>query len=286
MTPPRHRTLSALFAVSVLGVSSAWAELPIRIQGSPVVARVLRAAAPALRETGIEIKVLEDVGSSQAAAALGAEEIDVALMTRALTADERAAFPEKRIEDFQIGTQAVAVIVSRVVWESGVRSLTREQATNLYESQIQSWKQLGGEDRPIKFFDAAHGRGVWEIFAGWLYGEVRKAPTVKWEVVADGPDAQNAVYFNSGGASIVPLRFADGKQAMALAIADERGTAIEPTLANIGAGKYPLSRSVSIVFGEKPTRNNKKLLEFLLGEKGQALVAASDLLPLAATKAP
>ena len=180
----------------------------------------------------------------------------------------------------------MAILVARAVWESGVHALTREQATELYEGRIQNWKQLGGEERPVKFFEIAHGHGVWELFAGWLYHEARKAPAVKWETVTDGADAQNAVHFNSGAASVAPLRWADGKEAMALALRDETGTAIEPTPSNIAAGKYPLTRPAFIVFGDKPTGNKRKLLEFLLSAKGQALVAGNDLLPTAALKAP
>ena len=286
LAPIRVLLVCAASLMCSFGVSPVRAEPAIRIAGSPVVSPVLKSAVPGLRGLGIEIKMFEDAGSSQVVAALATGEIEVALTTRSLTAEERAAFPERRMEEFQIGTQAVAFIVSRPVWESGVRALTREQATNLYEKRVQSWKELGGEDRPIKFFDVAHGRGVWEIFAGWLYGEARKAPAVKWEVVTEWADAKTSTYFNSGGASIVPLRYADGKEVMALAIADEGGSAIEPKPVEIGTGKYPLSRPVFVVFGDKPTRNHKKLLDFLLSEKGQALIAASDLLPLAAMKAP
>jgi ABC-type phosphate transport system substrate-binding protein len=73
---------------------------------------------------------------------------------------------------------------------------------------------------------------------------------------------------------------------MALAIADESGSPIEPKPAEIAAGKYPLSRPVFAVVGDKPTRNTKKLLDFLLSEKGQALVAASDLVPVGVKKVP
>ena len=278
--------LSAVCLMWAGGTSAVCAEAVIRIQGSPVVSPVLKSAAPALRAAGIEIKILEDAGSSQVAAALGAGDIDVALTTRSLTAEERAAFPERQMEEFQLGTQVVAFIVSRAVWENGVRALTREQVTNIYESRVLNWNQLGGEDRAIKFFDVAHGRGVWELFAGWVYGEARKAPAVKWEVVNEWADAKTSVYFNSGGASIVPLRYADGKEVMALAISDESGSPVEPKPAEIAAGKYPLSRPIFAVVGDKPTRNIKKLRDFLLSEKGQALVAASDLVPVGAKKVP
>lgn len=275
----------ALLVLSIWETSAA-AEPAIRIQGSPVVSRVLKAAVPALREVGIEIKILEDCGSTQAAALLGAGEIDVALMTRDLTGEERAAYPEMRMEDNQIGTQVVAILISRTMWESGVRALTKQQVADLYENRIKNWKELGGEERPIKFFEMAHGRGIWEMFANWLYGEARKAPAVKWETVAQGSDARDSVSFNSGGVSIASLQWADGKEVFALGTREEGGPAITPTMANIAAGKYPLARPVIAVFANKPTGNKKKLLEFLLGEKGQALVSKNELLSLAEVKKP
>jgi ABC-type Fe3+ transport system substrate-binding protein len=41
-----------------------------------------------------------------------------------------------------------------------------------------------------------------------------------------------------------------------------------------------MSRPAFIVVGEKATVNRRKVLEFMLGEKGQALVANGDFLPV------
>ncbi len=253
---------------------------PVRVQGVAALTRLLKGAALPLREQGIEIKVGEETSNTQAAAALGAGEIDLALLGRALTAEERASHPERRFEEFQVGAQTIVLLVSRQIWESGVRALTREQVAELYEGRATSWKQFGGEERAAKFFEPAHGQGVWEIFAAWLYGDIRKAPAVPWEIVADGREAQTAVQFHSGAISVAAARWADQRDVFPLAIIDDSGEAIEPTPANVAAGKYPLTRPAFVAVGDKPTGNKRKTIEFLRSEKGQAIVADNDLIPV------
>ena len=277
----------ALLGVALSGFSTEHlhADAPVRVQGVAPLTRVMKAAAPALRAQGVELKIGEECSSGQAAAALGMGAIDLALLGRAMSVGESAAYPERQFQEFAIGSHAVAVLVSRTIWESGVRALTREQITRLYEGRIESWKELGGEDRKLKFFDSAQGRGVWEIFAAWLYGDLRKAPAVAWEVLAEGSEIQTAVQFQAGAAGVAALRWADRKDVFPLALIDDAGVVTAPTTANVASGKYPLARSAFVVVGEKPTGHKRKVLEFLRSEAGQALVAEQDLLPLGAVPA-
>lgn len=275
----------ALMLAPLTGHSSA-NDSVVRVQGVGVLSRILKAAAPELQKMGIEIKVAEECSSTQAIAAVGADAIDLALLGRAMTVDERAAYPDKDFHQVQMGAQTIAVLVSREIWESGVKALSQQQVADLYEGKVDSWKQLGGEERTPKFFEAAHGNGVWEIFATWLYGDMKKAPAVPWEVVKDGAAAQNAVQFRSGAVSVAPLRWADRREVFPLGIIAESGEVIEPTPVNVAARKYPLSRPAIVVSGDRPTGAKRKTMEFLSSEKGQALIAENDLLPLAALKQP
>jgi phosphate transport system substrate-binding protein len=269
-----------------LGLFPVRADPPVRVQGVATLSRVVKAALPELRQMGIEVKIGEDCGNAQALAALANDEIDLALLGRALTAEDRANYPEKPLDELKIGAQTIVILVSRTVWESGVKALKREQIAELYEGRVETWKHFGGEDRSAKFFEPAHGQGIWEMFAGWLYGDVRKAPAVTWSIVADGAEAQNAVQFFSGGASVAAARWADHREVFPLAIVDDAGVAIEPTPANVASGKYPLSRTTYIVTGDRPAGNRRKVIEFFRSEKGQAVVAGSDLLPVGAVSGP
>lgn len=286
--PVKSPSFFFLSAVASLGIVAlpVRADPPVRVQGIASVSRVFKAAAADLRQMGIEIKIGEDCGNTQALAALGNGEIDLALLGRPLTGGDHANYPEKPIEELKIGTQTIAVLVSRPVWESGVRALSREQIVELYEGRAETWKQFGGETRSTKFFEPAHGHGIWETFVTWLYGDLRKAPAVSWEIVADGSQAQTAVEFSGGAASVAAVRWADHREVFPLAIVDDSGAAVEPTPANVAAGKYPMSRPAYVVFGRRPAGNRRKVLEYLQSEKGRAVIAASDLLPVAPAQEP
>ena len=255
------------------------ADPPIRVQATPALMALAKDLVRPLREEGIEIKVLEEGGNGQVIAALGEGEIDAALISRPLNVDERFGYPARHFVEKTLGTQAVAVVVSRSVWDSGVHALKREQILEAYENHVRSWKELGGEDRPLLFFEPAHDRGPWEIFASWLYGDIHKAPAVAWQVVADGSDTQTTLQFASGGISVAGIHWADRKDVFPLTLIDDSGKPLEPTLANIASGVYPLTRPVIIAFNSDPTTDKRKFLEFLLSEKGQSIVGAHDFLP-------
>ena len=251
-----------------------------KMQGSPVLAHVMVSAAPALEAQGIKIRVWVEGSGTLAAAVMGEGQVDFALMMRHLNATDRAHFPQREMKEFMIGMEAVALIVPQDVWESGVHSLTKAQVLGIYEGTIKNWKEVGGADATIKFFNAERGRGVWELFATWLYGETRKAPMGKFPITVDGEDARNTVSFTKGGLGLAQINWIDSKTIYGLAIKEDTGPAVEPTVGNAAGGRYPLARPAIIAVAETPVGEKKKIIDFLLGPEGQKIVGESDLIPL------
>jgi len=277
--------LIALFALFALLCVRASAEA-LRLQCTPALLPLAKDLVRPLREQGIIVKLVEEAGNTQVVGALGAGEIDVALLTRSLKVDERVSYPAMHFSETTLGMHVVTVVVAQTVWESGVHALKREQVLNFYENKTRSWKDVGGEERPMIFFDPAHERGTWEIFATWLYGDIHRAPAVAWQIVNDGPDTQNTLEFASGGISVANLRWADRRHVFPLALIDDAGKAVEPTKANILDGSYPLTRPIVVVFPREPAAEKKKLLEFLVGEKGQHILGEHDFTPQSVLTAP
>ena len=259
---------------------------PLVIQATPALAEFARDIVQPLRDEGIDVKTLKEAGNTEVIENLGTGQIDAALLTRPLKVEERVAYPEHHFTEFTLGTHALAVVVSRTVWEGGPRALKRDQIMAVYENKVRNWQDVGGERHPIQFFEPAHGRGPWEIFATWLYGDSRKAPGVPWQSVADGPDTRTALQFSSGGASVISMNWVDRTDVFPLAIINDAGQSIEPTVANIAAGTYPLVRPVIIAFADEPVTKKKKMVEFLLGEKGQEIVTNHDFVPQSALQKP
>lgn len=273
--------MNARWVVAISVAANAACAEPLRVQGSSTVAQVLVLATPVVREElGIELKV-QNESSTVAIRAAGSDSADVAMTTRPLTAEDRSGFPERRLTEVLIGTQALVFIVAPDVWEAGVHSISKAQARAIYEGDTTNWKELGGADEGLKFYNPIRGHGVWEVLATWIYGDLRKAPLGKTiDTVTSGRDARNSVEFNGASLSIAAPRWSDGKAVFALAVKDEKGSVIQPTLENIQSHRYPLERPLYLVSGNRPSGSIKKFFNFMLSPAGQDLVKQADFIPL------
>lgn len=266
-------------AMIVAGQALEAADPPLRIVPTPSLVAFAKDLVGPLHSEGIDVKIMPPGGNAVAIEELGSGAVEAALLTRPIKVDERVDFPQHHFVESTLGVHAVAVVASRLVWDGGVRALTRDQIANLYENKFRNWKAVGGEDRPLQFFEPAHDRGPWEIFVTWLYGDTRKAPGVPWQIVSDGGDTRTALQFSSGGLSVASLRWIDRRDVFPISIIGDSGKPIEPTVANVASGVYPLVRPVIIAFAEEPVTRLKKMAEFLISEKGQELVEDHDVIP-------
>jgi len=67
-----------------------------------------------------------------------------------------------------------------------------------------------------------------------------------------------------------------------LALVGEDGVPVPPESQNIATHKYPLSRPLFVLTNGEPSGEAKTMVDFLLGERGQALVQKHGYLPLKA----
>jgi phosphate transport system substrate-binding protein len=172
------------------------------------------------------------------------------------------------------------MIVSRDVWEGGVRALIKEHIQQIYESKITNWKDVGGPDRHIVFFNKEPGRGTWEVFAHWVYGNPKNAPPVSFPEVGGNEETRNKVASTRGAISQLSSSWADGKKVFALGIKSDSGAVIEPTPENIAAHRYPMSRPLFLLTNGEPKGEAKTFVNFILSARGQELVRKHGYLSL------
>ena len=257
------------------------AQEPLQVQGSATVAGIVTQSLPALRkEAGVEAKVSTQGGSTGGILAIGSEQADLGMSTRAITGSDRAAFPGVSYKEYRLGIQAMVLVVPRDLWNGGVRALSREQMLSIYEQDVKNWKELGGPDQAIKFYNTEQGQGAWELLAEWLYGDLRRAPLgTKFEKVATGEETRNIVEFNRGSLAVVAPKWVDGKNVFALGLKTESGGVIEPIPENLMNGTYPLARPLLLIAGDRPTGHLKDMLEFMFSETGQQIVEKAGAIP-------
>lgn len=171
-------------------------------------------------------------------------------------------------------------MVSHDVWQGGIHALSQAQVRDIYEGRITNWKQAGGPDRRIAFFNKEPGRGTWEVFVHWLYGGPKQAPQVSFPEVGGNEETRNKVASTRGALSQLSASWADGEQVFALALRNRDGQVIEPTPENIVTHAYPMSRPLFLLTDGEPQGEVKTFVDFILSERGQELVKKHGYLRL------
>jgi phosphate transport system substrate-binding protein len=276
--------LFALLALAGSPFLSARAET-LKINGSTTVNLAAAEASEILRaEKKMDIQIDTQGGSAGGISMLGEGLVQIGMISKHVSDDERAKFPKVTFKEIQVGEDAVALIVSADVWEGGVKSITKQQAADIYEGKIKNWKQLGGPDKRIAFFNKEPGRGTWEVFVHWVYGSPKKAPQVSFPEVGGNEETRNKVASTKGALSQLSSSWADGKTVFALSIKTEDGKEIAPANENIANRSYPLSRPLFLLTNGEPTGDTKTFVEFMLSDRGQDLVKKHGYMKLAELK--
>ena len=257
----------------------------LKINGSTTVNLPAAEAAEVLRaEQGMNIQIDTQGGSSGGISMLGDGLVQLGMSSKHVSDDDRAKYPQIDFNEIHVGEDAVAMIVSKDVWDAGVRSLDKEQLRGIYEGRITNWSEVGGPDQRIAFFNKEPGRGTWEVFAHWLYGDSKSAPPASFPEVGGNEETRNKVASTQGAMSQLSSSWADGKTVFALALRGDDGNEVEATPANIASHVYPMSRPLFLLSNGEPTGDAKTFVDFMLSERGQELVRKHGYLALSDLK--
>lgn len=276
--------LATLLALSGMSFAPVQAET-LKINGSTTVNLPAAEAAEILRaEKKMDIQIDTQGGSAGGISMVGESLVQIGMISKHVSDDDRAKFPKVTFKEIQVGEDAVALIVSKDVWDGGVKSLTKQQAADIYEGKVKNWKDIGGPDKRIAFFNKEPGRGTWEVFVHWVYGSPKKAPQVSFPEVGGNEETRNKVASTKGALSQLSSSWADGKTVFALSIKSDGGQEIPPTNENIANRSYPLSRPLFLLTNGEPTGDAKAFVDFMLTDRGQDLVKKHGYLKLAELK--
>lgn len=266
----------------LIGAATAvFAAQRVRVNGSTTVNAVATEAAEILRAgKHLDITVDTQGGSSGGIAGVGDGSIEVGMSSKPLSEEDRKKYPAVAFVATEIGRDAVALVVSDDVWKGGVHVLSRPQIKDIYEQRIKNWKQVGGPNRPIVFFNKEPGRGTWEVFAHWVYGDPKAAPAVSHREVGGNEETRTKVASTRGAISQLSSSWATGN-VHALAIRLDDGAVVEANAANIASGRYPMARPLFFITNGPPRGDAKTLIDYVLSPAGQELVKKHGYLRLA-----
>ena len=149
---------------------------PLRINGSTTVNPVVAEAAEILRaEKNMEIQVDTQGGSAGGISALGEGLVQIAMSSRPRAATATApSIPKVDFREIQIGEDAVAWWSRRCLGRRREGAHPGNKSATSTRDRITNWQPVGGPDRRIAFFNKEPGRGTWEVFGKWLYGNAKR----------------------------------------------------------------------------------------------------------------
>ena len=249
----------------------------IRIAGSTTVLPIVSRAAERFQTRNPAIKITVNAGGSGVGVhGAGTRRLDVGLASREITPQENNRYTT--LNTIVIGRDAVACVVSSEIFLGGVHSLSRQQIGDIYLGKITNWKQVGGPDRQIIVIDKETHRGTRHVFMHYLFGKSNaRAPGARL-VTGSNNEEQAKIAQSDSAIGMLSIAWIND-DVVGIGIR-EGHQVIQPTLENVRAGRFPITRNLNLVTSGEPKGAVKQLVDYLLSEEGQELVEASGYIPI------
>jgi phosphate transport system substrate-binding protein len=209
-------------------------------------------------------------GSSVGVKSAGEGTAEIGMSSRDLSADEIKAYPN--LVKQEVAYDAVVLIVNTA---NPIDSLTLTQIRGIYNGTYTNWNQVGGSNQVIVAVGRDSASGTRVYFAESVMKNENF--TSKMQEFNSNGGVQQQVTQTPGAIGYVGLAYTEGVKAVKVNV---NGTAVEPSIATVGAGTYPISRPLFMLTKGQPTGLAKQFIDFILSPAGQKIAADNGFVPL------
>ncbi len=211
-------------------------------------------------------------GSSVGVKSVGVGTHDIGMASRGLKAEEASASPG--LVQHVVAKDGIAIIVHR---DNPVTSLTLEEVRAIYAGNIRNWNEVGGDDREIVVIGRDSASGTREYFSEEVMGGDDFYPG-QLEKNSNGAVAQT-VRQTPSAIGYVGLGYLD--ETIGVVALGPDGATVEPSVANVLAGTYPVARDLNMFTNGEPEGLAANYLAFVLSDEGQQIAADEGFVPVA-----
>ncbi len=159
---------------------------------------------------------------------------------------------------------------------NGVKELTLKQLSDIYQAKVTNWKQVGGDDAPIKLYGRENSSGTYAFFKEEV---VRGDYAASCQTLPGTGAVVNAVKKDRFGIGYGGAAYAQGVK-HCLVKKDEKSAGIQPTPENIANNQYPITRYLYMYLRNRPTGDLKKFIDWILGPEAQKIITEVGYFPL------
>jgi phosphate transport system substrate-binding protein len=269
-----------LFAVLALtAATGAFAQLSGTYTwgGSTTVAPFVYAAIEQFQKDNPGVKIsYEATGSGAGLTSLLAGQYSLAGSSAVVTSDQQA----KGALPIVVAFDGLTPVVNKNVKISNISTVN---LAAIFAGKITNWKDVGGQDMKIVVVNRDESSGTyasfWDIVCLPTQGKNR-AYTKDAIVAKENGEVAAKVATTPGSIGYVGMAFAQevvksgGRSLMVNGVKD--------TVANVLTKKWPISRELFLVTKGEPKEGSveKAFVDFLLSDKGQAIVKSTDFIPI------
>lgn len=200
----------------------------------------------------------------------------IAMASRELHLVERQRYetPTKRFNVVTIGYDAICLIVSPEVYNSGITDLAKEEVKRIYSGSISNWDELGGPDEEIFAIGRKPGSGTRDTFDEIIMGSREsETPGVRNEA-AESAEIKTAIQRSDNAIGYVGYSYIMRGDSKVVSL-----DGVPPTIETIKNGTYPLARELYFITLGKPSPGAKAFIDYVLSTEGQKIAIENGFIP-------
>lgn len=207
-------------------------------------------------------------GSSRGIADIRNGLADIGMASRALSPSEQ------HLHGTLLAHDGIGIIVHQ---SNPLVSLDSEDITNIYTGKVRNWRDMGGLDAPITVITKAEGRATLELFL--QYFNLTSPQINAHVVIGDNEQGIKTVAGNPQAIAYVSIGTAEYDVAQEVPIKLLSLGDIPASLAEVQAGRFPLSRPLTLVTQTTPVGKIKTFIDFATSENMHDLVKRHYFVP-------
>lgn len=259
------RMLMLLVAALMLGGAEVSAAgKGIVVDGSTTVGPIAKSfAAYFMKKTGIPVTVSES-GSGNGAKSLINGACDVAAMSRDMKQQEIAAARKLGVNPVRhvAALDGIAVVVHPA---NPVRGLSKAQVAGIYLGRYTNWQQVGGPNARIVVIQRESNSGTQESFRELVTGKGSQITRLA-ETQASNGAVKNRVSTTPSAIGFLGMGFVD-RSVRSIPV-----DGVQPSVATVRSGAYPLSRKLYFYTNGAPTGSLKQFLSLPSTPDGKRII--------------
>jgi phosphate transport system substrate-binding protein len=187
---------------------------------------------------------------------------------------------DKDLESREIAQDLLTVATHPTV--IGVKNLTTADLKGIYSGTITNWQELGGPDAKIVLLDRPDDESAKQILRKYYLG-------------ADLPNSPEAVVFRKEGELIQAVQvtpYSIGAFSLAYATMHQLPVqrlslnGIAPKRENFEAGRYPMVRTIAIVWHKQPSEVTQRLVQYISSPAASRVMEEAGFIPVISSVQP